>query len=117
MFSFDKSPRPAFDPILINGDVMLRSPCVADHQSWVNLREESRSHLTEWEESWPPTALEISAFRLRLRQYKKHVRRGSGMSLFIFKRDDEGLIGGITLSNIRFGAARTASVGYWIGAP
>ncbi len=32
-------------------------------------------------------------------------------------RDDDVLVGGLTLSNIRRGVAQCCSVGYWIGEP
>jgi hypothetical protein len=36
--------------------------------------------------------------------------------LFILRRDDETLLGAITLDNIRRGPAQAATLGYWIGA-
>jgi ribosomal-protein-alanine N-acetyltransferase len=41
-------------------------------------------------------------------------RHGSGYSLFVFRAEDDVLLGGISLSNIRRGVAQTASIGYWI---
>ena len=38
------------------------------------------------------------------------------MPLFIFRRDDDTLLGAITLDNIRRGPAQSATLGYWIGA-
>jgi ribosomal-protein-alanine N-acetyltransferase len=34
----------------------------------------------------------------------------------LVRRDDEALLGGITLTNLRRGVAQCASLGYWIGA-
>ncbi len=36
-------------------------------------------------------------------------------SFLIFKDKDKDLIGGINVSNVRRGAAQSASIGYWIG--
>ena len=38
-------------------------------------------------------------------------------SFFVFRRSDDALLGGITISNVRRGIAQTCSVGYWIGEP
>ena len=43
------------------------------------------------------------------------MRQGSGYSFLIFRKEDDCLMGGATLSNIRRGVAQTASLGYWIG--
>jgi ribosomal-protein-alanine N-acetyltransferase len=43
-----------------------------------------------------------------------HPRPGR-LALFIFRHDDDALIGGVTLSNIRRGVAQMASLGYWAG--
>lgn len=113
-----KSPsHPAFDPILVRDAVLLRAGKPSDHAQWAALREESRMHLVEWEEDWPPHHATLSAFKRRLGVHAKDARRGGGLSLFVFRRDDRALIGGVTLSNIRYGAARSGLLGYWIGAP
>jgi ribosomal-protein-alanine N-acetyltransferase len=44
------------------------------------------------------------------------MRNKSGLPLLIFHRDASRLAGGVTLSNMRFGAANSATIGYWIGA-
>ncbi len=38
-------------------------------------------------------------------------------SFLIFRRVDDVLLGGITLSNLRRGVAQSATLGYWIGSP
>jgi ribosomal-protein-alanine N-acetyltransferase len=35
----------------------------------------------------------------------------------IFRSDDNAMVGGLTLANIRRGVAQAGSIGYWIGAP
>ena len=40
---------------------------------------------------------------------------GATYAFLIFRRDDEVLLGGITLSNVRRGVAQSASAGYWMG--
>ena len=45
---------PAFQPLLVQDPVLLRAGAVSDYPAWLSLRERSRAHLTEWEESWTP---------------------------------------------------------------
>jgi ribosomal-protein-alanine N-acetyltransferase len=35
--------------------------------------------------------------------------------LFLFRREDDALLGAITLDNVRRGPAQSATLGYWIG--
>jgi ribosomal-protein-alanine N-acetyltransferase len=113
-----KSPsHPAFDPVLVRDPIFLRTGKLTDHAQWSKLREESREHLIAWEEDWAPQHLSISAFKRRLSSAAQDARRGGGLSLLIFRRDDRVMVGGVTLTNIRYGASRSGILGYWIGAP
>jgi [ribosomal protein S5]-alanine N-acetyltransferase len=97
--------------------LVLRPPAVADYPAWAELRALSRSHLTPWEPSWSRDDLSRQMFRRRLRAYAKDVRDDIGYSFFICDASTNQLVGGITLSNVRRGAAQTASLGYWVGRP
>ena len=116
MFLTKSSTQPAFDPILVRDPILLRSASIADHEAWAILRKDSREHLTAWEEDWQEVDLSLSAYKRRLRAYEKEMRRGTGLPLFIIRRDDRALLGGVTLSNIRYGSSRSAILGYWIGS-
>jgi [ribosomal protein S5]-alanine N-acetyltransferase len=107
---------PAFDPVLVNDPVLLRSATPADFAAWARLRQDSKAHLTEWEESWTDDQIGPAAFRRRLRAYDRERRRGGGLFLLSFRISDNALVGGVTLSNIRYGASRSALIGYWVGA-
>ncbi len=110
-------PNPAFNPVLVHDSVMLRRGTITDYPAWLALREESRAHLTAWEESWTTEQATLSAFKRRLRTYERDARRGGGLSLLVFRLKDNALAGGATLTNIRYGASRSGILGYWIGAP
>ena len=97
--------------------VVLRPPAVADYAAWAELRALSRDHLTKWEPAWARDDLSRSMYRRRLRAYARDVRDDISYSFFICATATDALVGGITLSNVRRGAAQTASLGYWIGAP
>jgi len=102
-------------PVLENGPIRLRPAQFDDYWSWRDLREKSRDHLTQWEQDWTPAEATASAFRLRVKAYWREMRRGAAAPFFIQRAADGELLGGITLSNIRYGAACSGTLGYWIG--
>lgn len=89
---------------------------MADHEEWAVLRESSRDHLTAWEEDWPAIDLSLASFKRRLKAYEREKRRGGGLPLLTFRRHDRVLLGGATLTNIRYGSSRSGILGYWIGS-
>ena len=102
-------------PALKGARVTLRAPVSADYREWACLRAESRDFLEPWEPQWSPDELEHSAWRGRLRRYRKDFVGGTAMSFFIFETASGTLLGGITLGNIRYGVAQSGHIGYWIG--
>ncbi len=102
-------------PRLKHGRVYLRPARHGDWRAWAGLRAESRSFLIPWEPSWNSDALGRAAFRRRLRSHEAEWQRGTGYSFLMFRSDDDTLLGGVTLSNVRRGVAQCASLGYWIG--
>lgn len=103
------------EPVLAGPRVKLRLPRKGDYRQWAELRRESRAFLTPWEPRWTGDELEQSAWRERLRRYRNEFNSGAGVPLLIFNGESGALVGGITLSNIRYGVAQTASIGYWVG--
>lgn len=103
--------------VLHGARVYLRAPQVSDWAQWARLRAESRDFLVPWEPTWSADALTRSAFRRRLRRYYRDAREEIGYAFFIFLQDDDSLLGGITLTNVRRGVAGACSIGYWIGKP
>lgn len=97
--------------------LMLRAPAWSDYAAWAELRALSRAHLTPWEPVWSRDELSRSFYRRRLRGYAHDARDDLGYSYFIASPDGAKIFGGLTLANIRRGAAQTAAIGYWIGAP
>ena len=45
------------------------------------------------------------------------MRTDQAYPFFLFRTEDNALIGGLALANIRRGVAQAGSLGYWIGAP
>ena len=95
--------------------VLLRPPAMDDWSSWAQLRSESREFLQPWEPAWPRDALTQSAFRRRLRNQARDREAGLAHSYFVIRREDDALLGGVTLSEIRRGVAQAVTLGYWIG--
>src|SRR5258708_11153884 len=102
----------------INGEgVVLRGPKGADFPAGAELREASRKFLTPWEPTWPSDDLTRPAFRQRLRRYAEDIRTDQAYPFFLFRTEDNALVGGLALANIRRGVAQAGSLGYWIGEP
>jgi [ribosomal protein S5]-alanine N-acetyltransferase len=103
---------------LVEGDgVYLRAPQMADFPDWAALREASRAFLSPWEPTWPHDDLTRSAFRRRLKRYAEDLRSDQAYPFFLFRKEDNVLVGGLTLANIRRGVAQAGSLGYWMGEP
>ena len=94
----------------------LRSPTHSDFRPWAALRLASADHLTPWEPSWAADHLTRKAFTNRVYWAQRSVTSGTALPLFMFRRDDDALIGAITLDNIRRGPAQAGTLGYWTGA-
>jgi ribosomal-protein-alanine N-acetyltransferase len=101
----------------IDGEgVYLRAPEARDYQDWSQVREASRAFLTPWEPTWAHDETSRSSFRYKLRRYAEDARDDRAYALFLFRDEDDALLGGCTLSTIRRGVAQMASLGYWTGA-
>jgi ribosomal-protein-alanine N-acetyltransferase len=106
------------NPLVVHGDrVRLRHPRASDFSEWAALRARSRDFLQPWEPTWPADDLTRAAFRRRLAAYAREIEAGTGFPFFVFRAEDDRLVGGVTLSNVRRGVAQTATLGYWIGKP
>jgi len=104
-------------PAIEGERVILRQPQMSDYSEWAALREKSREFLGPWEPVWSADDLTRAAFRRRLKRYTEDQRSDQAYSFFIFRKADNALVGGITLSNVRRGVAQAGSVGYWMGQP
>jgi len=111
LFQTDPGPR-------LEGDkVFLRLPRLSDYKAWSTLRTQSAPFLRPWEPTWPDDDLTRPAFRARLGAYARELEAGEAFPFFLFRRQDEALIGGVRLFHIRRGVAQSAVLGYWIGEP
>jgi [ribosomal protein S5]-alanine N-acetyltransferase len=108
---------PETPPAIERYGVLLRPPQMADYAEWASLRERSRAFLVPWEPTWPADDLTRGAFRRRLKRYAEDQRTDQAYAFFIFRQEDNVLVGGLTLANVRRGVAQAGSLGYWLGEP
>lgn len=104
-------------PVLESRRLVLRTPGSNDYVPWAELRAVSRERLVPWEPAWSRDELTRSAFRRRLRHYQRDLRDETGYAFFMFRREDQRLVGGLSLSNIRRGVTLAVTLGYWMGLP
>lgn len=94
----------------------LRPPTHSDFRQWASLRAESRDFLAPWEPAWSSDHLTRKAFTNRVYWAQRSVANGSAVPLFLIRREDQALLGAVTLDNIRRGPSQAGTLGYWVGA-
>jgi ribosomal-protein-alanine N-acetyltransferase len=94
----------------------LRPPQHGDFRDWTSLRRESEAFLTPWEPTWAEDHLTRKGFTNRVYWAQRSISNGSAVPLFMVRRDDQVLLGAITLDSIRRGPAQAGTLGYWVGA-
>lgn len=101
-------------PVLMGDTVYLRLPTLGDFPAWVKERSESLAFLKPWEPTWSADDLTRPAFKRRVRRVQREASEQSGFAFLLFRREDDALLGGITLSNIRRGVSQSCCLGYWM---
>lgn len=109
--------RNAKQPVLEGNGVLLRGPHSDDFAQWKHLREQSSAFLTPFEPLWPADDLTWAGYRRRLERYTRDCAAATSHTWFIFGNGGRELQGGLTLSAIRLGTARSCQLGYWMGEP
>lgn len=95
----------------------LRQPLLTDFRDWAAMREQSAEFLVPWEPVWASDHLTRKGFSNRVYWAQRAITNGSALPLFLIRREDERLLGAITLDNIRRGPSQAGTLGYWIGEP
>jgi ribosomal-protein-alanine N-acetyltransferase len=95
----------------------LRLPQHGDFRAWSALRDRSREFLIPWEPTWAPDHLTRKAFTNRVYWAARAEGQGTALPLFLIRREDEALLGAVTLDNVRRGPAQAGTLGYWVGEP
>src|SRR5215470_2822216 len=96
-------------PAIVGEGVTLRAPQMGDYLEWATLREASRDFLAPWEPTWPADDLTRASFRRRIKRYFEDQRGDLAYPFFIFRRNDDALLGGLTLANVRRGCPQACT--------
>ncbi|MDR9393559.1 MAG: GNAT family protein [Roseovarius sp.] len=94
----------------------LRQPVLTDFRDWAALREASADFLVPWEPLWAADHLSRKGFSNRVYWAQRSIAAGTAVPLFLIRREDQVLVGAITLDNIRRGPAQSGTLGCWTGA-
>ena len=95
----------------------LRPPMHSDFGPWTALRADSQNYLVPWEPTWAADHLSRKSFTNRVYWASRSIASGSAIPVFLIRREDNALIGALTLDNIRRGPAQCGTLGYWTGQP
>ena len=104
------------DTLITTERLVLAPPCKADFAEWADLRERSRAHLEPWEPIWPDDVHSKSDWSRRLKAWNDGWRKGRTHVFLIRRIDDDRLVGGVSITNVRAWPQQAANLGYWIGA-
>lgn len=98
---------------LQHGSIGLRPVRRRDASTWARLRRENAQWLGPWDASLPPEAgSPAMSFVAMTGALRRKARQGQSLPMVV-TWDDE-MVGMVTASNITWGSARTATIGYWI---
>ena len=113
--------RAPYDIVLEGSNIILRMPDVGDWRAWTKLRELSASFLMPWEPLWPPDAVSQSFYMRQWRRFARRWVQDREYAFLIFRRGQDnqegGLLGGITITDIKRSVYQVGTLGYWMGAP
>ncbi len=104
-------------PIIKSKQLILCGAKKSDFKEWQKLRLENKKFLTPFEPRWHKEDHSKKAFIKRINIQRKQSAKGVQFVFFIFEKNatSQQLVGSISLSNIRYGAAFHVNLGYWIG--
>ncbi|MFN3845736.1 MAG: GNAT family N-acetyltransferase [Paracoccaceae bacterium] len=102
-------------PKLETERMTLRLPTHTDWRPWADLRRDSAAYLTPWEPVWSADHLSRRAFTNRVYWAQRSEAQGTALPFLLIRRQDQQLLGAITLDNIRRGPAQCGTIGYWVG--
>jgi len=108
--------RPNSDtPLELEGQrIILRPSQLSDYPRWKKVRTRNQKFLKPYEPQWAENALSEDFFKRRLELQTQEMNAGRGAFFLIHHKDSHDIIGGVNLNNIQYGAACSASLGYWL---
>ena len=103
------------ETVSVSDRLVIEPPRKRDFKDWSHLRKRSRKHLQPWEPSWPEDANSRADWSRRLQAWKSGWQSGRAYVFLIRRLEDNELVGGVSLTNVRGWPADSASLGYWLG--
>lgn len=103
------------EPALLGVELTLRPLIARDAKPWREARVRNAEWLRPWEPTNPETPLyqtNLSPYIAMVRTMRREARRGLTLPWVMLV--DGQFAGQLTVGNIIWGSARTASVGYWV---
>ncbi len=88
-----------------------------DYDQWLRLRHQSEDFLARWEPVRTDDYMSLKGFRNRIHWGRRAYRDNRGLPLFLIRKEDNQVVGGINLDNFQHGVSRSCTVGYWMGEP
>ncbi len=104
-------------PKLETERMTLRLPVHGDWRPWAEARQTSAAFLTPWEPNWAADHLTRRAFTNRVYWAQRAEAQGTALPFLLIRRQDQQVLGAITLDNIRRGPAQCGTIGYWVAEP
>jgi len=95
--------------------LILRPPEARDYIEWSKIRQDSAKFLEPWEPVRDSEYMTRKAFQNRVVWARRMLKERRALNMLIYRREDNRLVGGITLDNMQGGVSKSCTVGYWIG--
>jgi ribosomal-protein-alanine N-acetyltransferase len=111
-----KRTKPDLPPRLDAARIYLRLPESRDVDAWVEQISRNSDFLRPWSPSATLRQVNRHGFTARRALWQYDSQQGCAHVFFIFRQNDDALLGGITLGNIIRGAGQMATLGYWLDA-
>ena len=98
-----------------NDNICIRLPQRRDYIEWRQLRDKNYESLKNWEPDGASLNLSYQNFKRRVWWARKGYEEKRVLSMFIFNKSDQVLMGAVTLENIIGKPFYSSNLGYWMG--
>lgn len=102
-------------PILETKRIELNLPMIRDFDEWSELCTKNAAFLSPWEPKRYKELHSLESFKARVNWSKESYKNATAAPFIIRRKEDNALIGVITLDNIRRGPSQAGTIGYWLG--